>query len=59
MEQTQTRGKGTSRQWAPRIRGQARLYSPIPGYLSYPRVFSYSKVLWELQKENNFLLLNS
>ena len=41
MGQTQTRGKRTSRQWAPRIWGQARFYSSVPDYLSYPRAFPY------------------
>jgi len=52
-----TRGKGTNQQQALRIRGQARLYSPILGYLSYPRASPYTIPLWGSYDTENLTLL--
>ena len=43
-----TRRKGTSRQQALRIQEQTRLYSLIPGYLSYSRASPYTFLLYVL-----------
>ena len=55
-----TKGKRTNQQRALRIQEQARLYSLIPGYLSYSRVFPYNCYISLLAKflSTFFLPLN-